>query len=132
MLEDLKSRPVDGKFALYNEVRRVIRNKKMEIRPEGMGSKIEVKNNDDHSHSNDEGSCTSAHLRARKKKAEILRYRLEGMEVDKFEEKTRKAKERLIKKMVSDNRFKTASLDQIFGTSRNRNKGKLAEYFFSH
>ena len=116
------------KFEELALLTQVIRNKKKLSRPNESKTIVKVKfDNQTESHSNEEDSRTSAHLRTQKRKAEIYKYRLEGIEVDKFEERTRKAKERLIKRMVNDNRFKTASLDRLFGTSRNKNRNKLAE-----
>lgn len=115
---------------MYNEVRRVIRHKKKHLKPEDFKKYNKRSNENSLSLSNAEQSCASANLKKQKRKAEIMKYRLEGMEVDKFEERTRKAKERLIRKMVNNNKFQTASLDQVFGTNRNKNRNKIAQYDF--
>lgn len=105
----------------------MIRHKKKNLKPVDFQKLRKHQGEATQSESGGEDSLASANLKRQKRKAEIHKYRLEGIEVDKFEERTRKAKERLIRKMVNNNRFQTASLDQVFGTSRNKNRGKIAE-----
>lgn len=81
----------------------------------------------DQSISNEEISVRTNTLKISKKKADIQRYRRDGMAVDKFEEKNRKKKDDMIKRLIKHGDLQTSSIDKILSTTRNTNKYRMAE-----
>lgn len=105
----------------------MIRSKKKAVPAEMQRSGDSKLNNSDKSFSDSGDSGASVHLKLQKKRAQIQQYRLEGMKVDKFGEAQRSARDRIIKKMVSDNRFQISKFEHLFVTAKGKNRNKLAE-----